>query len=161
MLSQQDFEIELRNAIKKIETSITSNIQKHIRDNNMDISPDFNIANEVVEIVGDINIDYDPNYDIDIDENICICTFVLDCDIDFNVKIKGFDGNTASYDEDDIHYTEYVNKNAHVQRKLPARIKAYYRRDANDLLYIDSYNVYIKPITIECTDYDEDYYWQK
>lgn len=158
---KQNFIDELKRAVKLIKTNIISGLCEHIKDNDLDISPDFNITNEVVEIVGDINIDYNPNYDIDIDENICICTFVLDCDIDFNVKIKGYDGNTASYDEDDIHYTEYVNKNAHVQRNLPVRIKAYYRRNANDQLYIDSYNVYIEPITIECTDYDEDYYRQK
>lgn len=159
MLNQENFEAELKNVIEK---NIISYLQTYIRDNDLYISPDFNIAHEVVKIIGDIDIDYEPEYDIlNIDENKCICTFALNCDINFSVNIKGFDGNTASFDEDDIHYTEYVNKNAHVQRNLPVRIKAYYHRDANDQLYIDNCDVYIKPITIECTDYDEYYYRQK
>jgi len=159
---QQKITNKLKNVIRFKKSDMISNIQSYMRDNDLYISSDFNIAHEVVEIVGDIDVDYEPQYKIlDIDENKCICTFEIDCDINFSVKIKGFDGNSASYDEDDIHYTNTVNINANVQRKLPVFIKAYYCRDVNDQLYVDNYQLGIKPITIECTDYDEDYYRQK
>ena len=162
MSKQQEFISELEIAIKQKEPEIISEICQQIKDNDLLISPDFNIENETTEIIGDIDIDSNATYEIvDINEIICICKVRSEYIVNFRVKIEGYDGNTASYDEDDVHYTDNVRIEANVQRKLPVIIKAYYRRDANDELYIDNYRLEIKPITIECTDYDEDYYRQK
>lgn len=157
MTKQQDFTVELKCAIKKVEKSIISDVQQYIRDCDLSISSDFNIAHETAEIIGDIDV-YNPEYNIqDIDKNKCMCEFAISCGIDFNVNIKGFDGNTASYDEDDIHYTNEVDISANVQRKLSVVAKTHYQHDVHNQLYIESYQLFVEPITIEVSDYDEDF----
>ncbi len=157
MTKQQDFTVELKCAIKKVEKSIISDVQQYIRDCDLSISSDFNIAHETAEIIGDIDI-YNPEYNIqDIDTSRCICEFAISCGIDFNVNIKGFDSNTASYDEDDIHYTNEVDIIANVQRKLSVVAKTHYQCDVHNQLYIKSYQLFVEPITIEVSDYDEDF----
>lgn len=158
MSKQQELIADIQKAIERIEKSIISKIQIQIKDYELIVSSDCNLANETAEIISDINIDYDPACDIlDIDEKHCICKIKLECNVYFKVKLKGYDYNTASYDEDDIHFTENVNIDVDVDRTIPVIIKAHYRRNANNHLYIDTYNILIEPIIIERNDYDEDF----
>ena len=152
---------EIQEAIKQKENEITQYIKKQIQNHELLVSPDFNVADEYVEIIDDIDVKYLSDYNvIDIDESKYSSTIEVECSIDFVANITGNDYNTASYDKEDNswYFIDDVDINVDINRNFTIQLVIHYYYDENHQLQVDISEIDgIDPIIIEYGDYDKDY----
>lgn len=152
---------EIQDAIKKKETCITNYIQEQIRDFELSVSPDFNIAHESGEIVSNIECIYESDFNvIDIDENTQSCVVEVNCGVSFTAQVTGDDYNTATYDKEDNswYFIDDVNLEVAIERTFNIQITASYNYDDDHVLCVQIDEIEgVDPITIEYGDYDLDY----
>lgn len=152
---------EIQYAIKQKENDITNCIKEQIKDSELSVSLDFNIADEIAEITSDVECIYKSDFNvIDIDEDERSCTIDVNCLISFMANITGNDYNTALYDKEDNswYFMDDVNLDISIERKFNIQITASYNYDKNHRLYLEIDEIDgVDPITIEYTDYDSDY----
>ncbi len=152
---------EIHDAIEQERNYITNYIQEQVRDWELSVSPDFNIANDNAEITSQIGCTYQSDFNvIDINEDNRSCVINASCLIKFVANITGNDYNTAYYDKEDSswYFMDDVNLNVDVKRIFNIQIVAMYDYDENNELSLKIDEIKgVEPIIIEYKDFDPDY----
>lgn len=152
---------EIQDAIKQKKNDITNYIQEQVKDYELSVSLDFNIADDIAEITSEVECAYESDFNvIDINEDKCSCTIDVNCLVSFMANVTGNDYNTALYDKEDNswYFMDDVNLDISIERKFNIQITASYNYDENHKLYLEVDEIDgVDPITIEYTDYDSDY----